>query len=365
MRFVAATMVFALHVMVEGIFASGASHPTLFKMLALGGGAGVGFFFVLSGFVLTWSARSDDTPRTFWRRRFFKIYPNHLLTFLAALLVITLVVGNAVGLADAVRNLFLLQAFFPQAQTITSVNPVAWSLSCEAFFYLCFPLLLGLVRRIRPERLWRWAAGVVVVIFLVPLASGLLPAQQPYPILGVTEWETWFIYHFPPVRMLDFVFGILLAQMVLTGRRIPLGYRGSVLLSVVVYALTPLIPPTYAFVAALCVPLGLVIANGAVADRDGRRTGLSGRVWVWLGEVSFAFYMWHRLVLITGHDLLGAGGAWPAPTAFAISVLLFCVTLFVSWLTFSLFERPVMRRFGTAGGTWRARSGGGQVDAKV
>jgi peptidoglycan/LPS O-acetylase OafA/YrhL len=41
---------------------------------------GVSFFFVLSGFVLTWSARPDDIATGFWRRRIARIYPVHLVT---------------------------------------------------------------------------------------------------------------------------------------------------------------------------------------------------------------------------------------------------------------------------------------------
>ncbi|HWU10857.1 MAG TPA: acyltransferase [Streptomyces sp.] len=350
MRFIAAMMVFALHAVVEGLFTSPTVNDPAFRFLSLSGGAGVGFFFILSGFVLTWSARDTDTLGAFWRRRLFKIYPSHLLTYLAAVLVLVLVVGQGIGARDAVLNALLLQSFFPSPATINSINPVAWSLSCELLFYLCFPALLMLVRRIRAERLWMWTVGVVAAVFAVPLVALALPEQQPYPVLGVTEWQTWFIYHLPPVRMLDFLFGILLARMVLAGRRIPLGFPASVVLAVVVFAVTPQLPPVYGLVSTLFVPLGLVIANGAVADRDGLGTGLSGRTWVWLGEVSFAFYLFHRLVLTTGHHLLDPAKAWDAPVALALSLALAAVTLVISWLSFSLFERPVMRKFAVARG---------------
>src|SRR5262245_62142748 len=39
------------------------------------GTSGVTFFFVLSGFVLTWSARPGTKIRTFYRRRFARIFP--------------------------------------------------------------------------------------------------------------------------------------------------------------------------------------------------------------------------------------------------------------------------------------------------
>jgi peptidoglycan/LPS O-acetylase OafA/YrhL len=42
---------------------------------------------VLSGFVLTWSARKYDTVRQFWHRRFLKIFPHHIVAFAIALIL--------------------------------------------------------------------------------------------------------------------------------------------------------------------------------------------------------------------------------------------------------------------------------------
>ncbi|WP_425275736.1 acyltransferase family protein, partial [Streptomyces angustmyceticus] len=45
------------------------------------GASAVSLFFILSGYVLTHSARPADTARAFWRRRAAKILPNHVLTW--------------------------------------------------------------------------------------------------------------------------------------------------------------------------------------------------------------------------------------------------------------------------------------------
>jgi peptidoglycan/LPS O-acetylase OafA/YrhL len=66
---------------------------------------------------------------------------------------------------------------------------------------------------------------------------------------------------------------------------------------------------------------------------------------VWLGEISFAFYMWHNLVLTYGHQLLGAGKSWSTPTAIAVVILLFAATVLLSWATFRFIEQPIMKRF--------------------
>src|SRR3954453_14069074 len=81
LRIVAASLVFLSHGLILPIFANpGAAN--VYGLVAHNMGAiGVLFFFVLSGFVLTWSAKDSDTPGKFWRRRFFKIYPNHFVAY--------------------------------------------------------------------------------------------------------------------------------------------------------------------------------------------------------------------------------------------------------------------------------------------
>jgi peptidoglycan/LPS O-acetylase OafA/YrhL len=66
---------------------------------------------------------------------------------------------------------------------------------------------------------------------------------------------------------------------------------------------------------------------------------------VWLGNVSFAFYLWHRLVLIYGHRMLGVGRTWGSAEVLGLSVAGFAVALLLAWLTFEYVEKPAMRRW--------------------
>jgi mycarose O-acyltransferase len=140
---------------------------------------------------------------------------------------------------------------------------------------------------------------------------------------------------------------MLLARVVLTGRRLPLDLGGAVALAIAAYALAPLAPRNANLVAVTVLPLGLVIAAGAVADGQGRRSWLSSRVGTWLGEISFAFYLWQFLVLTYGHHWLGgATKSFSTPAALGVSALFLVVTLALAWLQFVLIERPLVRLVG-------------------
>jgi peptidoglycan/LPS O-acetylase OafA/YrhL len=209
----------------------------------------VSFFFILSGFVLTWSARSEDTPGRFLRRRFTKIFPNHIVTWAATLLIFAWV-GQQIAGAPTVLNLLLVHTWVPKLEYFGSVNPVSWSLACEVLFYLSFPVLLRLVKKIRPERLWLTAVLVVATIFVVPLFAKVMSDQPIMPGTTTPVQEFWFVYGLPPVRGLEFLLGMVMARLLTTGRRMPLSLGPALLLVVVGYFVAQNVSLLYSLVAA-------------------------------------------------------------------------------------------------------------------
>ncbi|MFF8867299.1 acyltransferase family protein [Streptomyces sp. NPDC015139] len=349
MRFIAAALVFFFHANYEGFFADPDSASVMKSVFYEGGWAGVGFFFVLSGFVLAWSARPDDTAPAFFRRRFFKIYPLHLLTFAVAAVLLVWVDGMPFDGENALLQVLLLHSWSPDLAVRAGFNGVAWSLSCELLFYALFPVLWLLIKRIRPQRLWAAAGAVAAAVYAVPFLAPLLADQSMIPMVNIRASEMWFVYQFPGTRLLDFVFGILLARVVAEGRRLPLGFGGALLLTVAAYVAAPYFPPSHHLVAIMLVPLGLLIAAAARDDAAGRRHWLGSRVMVRLGEVSFALYISHQLVQSYGHRLVGGyTRTWGTWQATGLIALLFVATLLVAWLLFTFVERPLMRRFGTS-----------------
>ncbi|MEU3455881.1 acyltransferase [Micromonospora sp. NPDC006766] len=356
LRAVAAFLVFSYHCTVLSVFADTGVQSGHALVAYHAGHMGVSFFFVLSGFLLTWSARPGDRLRRFLRRRAFRILPNHFVAYVIAL-VLLLAAGETIRAGSAVTTLFLVHAWIPDAQLIgTSINGVTWSLSVEIVFYLLFPLLLPLVNKIRENRLWYALAGVGVMALLVPVAAlTFLPGQPPGPFSPDMSWpQMWLTHFFPLARGMEFLTGMVMARIVLSGRWINIGIAPAAVLAGLDYLLSLQLPTIWGFAAIYPVPISFVIAAAATADARGRQIWLNSRPMVLLGDISNAFFLLHLFVILNVHAAVGgewAGNAayhrqsWSTPVGvlFLLGELLICVLL--SWLLYRFVEAPAFRRW--------------------
>jgi peptidoglycan/LPS O-acetylase OafA/YrhL len=336
LRWVGAMLVFGFHVATLGVLADPAPREFLGGLFRLGL-SGVQFFFILSGFVLVWSFREGDSGATFYRRRIVKIFPNHLVLWLAMIVLAVLWWGDPVDPVVAGLNLILAQAWVPTPGWFYSINTVSWSLSCELFFYLSLPLVLPTIRRLPV-----WALTALTAA--LPL---LILAMWPGQLLVPEESRWWFTQVFPLVRSLEFWLGVTAAELMLRGR-----WRGPNLpVSLGVFAGAWVVcatgwVPAPLWTTVLAVAYILVIAAAADADVTGAWSPFRNRPLVWLGEISFAFYMVHVFVInglmrATGH---GAGfSGWAGPAAFTV---LFGLCLLSAALLYGYVEKPAVRALG-------------------
>ncbi len=178
---------------------------------------GVSFFFVLSGFVLTWNYYEMEPweIRNFYIKRIARIYPAHWLVMLLYVFFLSaFVVYNwrtdygLIGVPILAANLALLQSWVPVCFWYFSFNAPAWSVSCEVFFYLCFPLLVILLRR-------HWFLVALATFAFVPV---LIWLANPLPAMAVQTEMAWHIdqnglVQFSPIsRIAEFGLGMICAH---------------------------------------------------------------------------------------------------------------------------------------------------------
>ncbi|WP_050374616.1 acyltransferase family protein [Streptomyces acidiscabies] len=337
----------ALAVLITHIAGLYPGQPHVFMTI---GPVALTFFFMLSGFILAWVDDPKDTALKFWRRRLVKVFPNHWVTF-AITLALMATAGVSIKVINTVPVFFLVEPWVPNFDTLGGLNGInvpTWSLCCELIFYLCFPLLIRYIRRIRAERLWPWVGAVAAGTVLVPFVALLLP-RHPATSWEPTipEWHSWFVYSFPFTRMLEFVLGLLLARVVMSGRWIRLGMAPAFLLLAVCTGIQAYLPGIFRISAGMtALPVALTIAACAAADIRGVRTPFNGRVMVWLGEISFAFYMVHWLVIQYGPLDAINGVDTGSATDTAFNILLTVILSFaLAVALYTMVERPAVQRF--------------------
>jgi peptidoglycan/LPS O-acetylase OafA/YrhL len=307
------------------------------------GDAGVSFFFVLSGFVLTWSFCPTVGLGEFYWRRFARVWPLLLVTTVVAVWALREDVGAV--WQKTVMSLALLQAWFPAGDVFG--NPVAWTLSCEAFFYLLLPFFAP------------WIIGRRLRV-LLGLGLGIVAAMWAYRYFSfalldpVDSRIRLQIVRFPAGRFPEFLLGVTAAAAVMGGWR-PRIRRWHVVaaLCAALYGLDWLHrqPWTSASwtVQALTPLFALLIAVSAAADADGRKSWLSSPGMVSLGMWSYAFYLVHVLVMdgLAETVVYSRTATWDNLVPVAVWLVLSVVA---SAAAYRYVEQPWERRLRTMSG---------------
>lgn len=340
LRFIAAAMIVVLHM-----------NGTFWPAISLQGfTTGVSFFFVLSGFILRLvygELHSAVEIRSFYVARIARIWPMHLLSAL----VLVLAAGEALPSWNIVAaNLLLVQSWIPHPNWYFSMNGVAWSISTELAFYVIFPILSW-----RLEKNWRVkvllaVGGIVACALIYPL---IRPQNSDEALLVLAG----LLYINPVSRAFEFLIGILAATVYTKVRATVLGDRAfwttaeflacaivavCVMRAWSIYqAIEPFSPQLaeWTLQSGQFWALALLIFVFAIG-RGVLSWGLSSRPLVFLGEISFAMYMLHQVIIKVmethAHDLM------LDQPALAIAAYLL-VVLASSSAAFLLFEKPMRR----------------------
>jgi peptidoglycan/LPS O-acetylase OafA/YrhL len=358
LRFVAAFFVFMFHVSLSVFepFTNKGVQKVLSDVFGNGGWVGVSLFFVLSGFVLTWTAKPKLERRQFWRKRLVKIYPMQAATWAISILVIAFPGTTAL---QAVANLFLVHTWIPIHAFFMSMNSPSWSLCSELLFYLLFPFILPLVRRIPRRYLIAAALAMFATTLLIQLVSLALPAGPQAPEGPISVWRYWLVYYLPLVRLPEFVLGMIACRIVRETQLVRVPLPVAVLLVVGAYALDDFVPFSLSLVSVEMLPIAILICSLARANLSAGTRFLRSRPFQWLGNVSFGFYMSQAPVLIFLRLTVMGGRTYAALAATGVVIGLFATTLALGALLHHYVELPTMKHWSKARVSGRARVEGG------
>jgi peptidoglycan/LPS O-acetylase OafA/YrhL len=319
-------------------------HYTLGRPESLGrvwdfGYQAVTFFFILSGFILVYAHGKPEgglnvLPKTFFKARLVRICPAY---YLAILMIVLLFF--AVGVLDRITPIpFALVLTMLQSWTPTSalsLNPPAWSLSNEVFFYLLFPAL------------WRVTHRMSLIASLAASASIILLASFGRGLVVTSEAESWnnLRLYFPMFNFPKFMLGVSLGYAFVTAPRSQCSHGAFFLAGIAALVVLVVLRSTAGWSpngVALDVICGSIIF-GAAGSGGLTEKMLSYRPLVILGEASYATYILHFPIWLWWNHYTRIVHKADWPLAFDLAMYMLIVFFFSIAVLFWI-ERPARRR---------------------
>ncbi|MFN8153201.1 MAG: acyltransferase [Bacteroidia bacterium] len=365
LRFFAATAVIFHHIEQYKLWASAntaayasvfTGHGMLSTIIQALGHKAVSFFFVLSGFLITYLLLAETTKtgtvalKKFYIRRILRIWPVYYLVIAVAFFVVPHffdIGGNGQHLLQNHFWIWFALSFLmlPNLVRYNSVEIVGgsqtWSVGVEEQFYLIWPWL---VRKFR-KHFVRMLLMLIIGKLLVSVSFGLLVMQLPagkvqlicnkfllywnlFKIeqMAVGALGAFYLYHQKP-RALKFFYSPVTNW---------LNFFLFVSLFIVEYKF-------YGDTLFEALIFLLVIIN--VSTNPACPVKLRHPVFNALGNYSYGIYMYHTIVIAILFKLTSDSALLQHPAMFNGVMYLGAplLTIFVSWLSYSYYEQWFLR----------------------
>ena len=308
------------------------------------GYSGVYLFFVLSGFCLAYPflsnpERGDNWP-VYAMNRVRRILPPYLLSFLILFLIGQWLHHAQIGPSDKFlyerfqTNKFIKELFLIRKSHI--VNSY-WTLVLEWRWYLFFPALLLLVRRISPPLMVVALYGIaylaqkpVLANYLATVALGPLITCLPMFAMGIWAahitalkpealhaWERWIINHS--------LWGVVASSLWCAALR-PSAFNPSLMNFSITWG------PFYFF---------LILA---ALNHPWFKKTFSSRPFVKLGVISYSIYLLQEPVILAGHFFIDRPNHGNVRLLFTHYLLMPILCILAGWIFHLVGERPFMKR---------------------
>jgi peptidoglycan/LPS O-acetylase OafA/YrhL len=326
---------------------------------------GMTLFFVLSGFVIHYNYGSSVSlpggVRAFFVARFARLYPLFFLVFVVSTIEAFM---SADGKVDNLGPIPLYLTFTQSwwfwvfgdrvaSEAYSNATGLMWSLSTEVFFYLSYPLLAPVLRRLVGSRL------VIIGCIVALIGAGLAYELTEYRgylnnwaalytgnPLAAHHFSHWLIYNSPWIRIFEFLIGAVTAQFAMTTKVEPARavVAGCVALAVIViayvYCNVRLMALSGTITTCVAGAFGVVMGASAVKGHVFSRV-LSNRWMVFGGEASYSLYLLHYWVMHNlGHRF---ADNQPLVTRCVLFVILMLVSVAVARISYLIYERPMIR----------------------
>ena len=253
------------------------------------GWSGVHLFLLISGFLIHLSYLSNKETmniRTFYSKRFWRIYPPYLVVLIFLCIFkrgLVYYFFSKVGLIDFFSHVFLLHNF--SDATIVTIDSPFWSLALEAQLYVIYPLLLYFRKKITMKNTFLVILALSLVLQIVGIITHNFGTTYSY------DWslfKLWFVW----------AAGALLAETYHNGKTV-FGKKGlmvSVLFLLILTASKYFSFTSY-FQAHIATLMWFAFFEWFIVSEKIKTTSILSKAMIAIGLCSYSIYLIHMTFL--------------------------------------------------------------------
>jgi peptidoglycan/LPS O-acetylase OafA/YrhL len=320
------------------------------------GSIGVTFFFVLSGFTMAYNYNRKficldaKEVKHFLIKRFSKIYPLHILTFVFSI-PIDIRYGFKTNIGYALLNIFLLQSYFPIGIQVYAFNGLSWFISDLMLFYCLTPLLLHILNKFKISQSPKTLLLLSIIVLICEATMANLFPIQPY------SFGWWFAYISPYLRIFDYIIGVFIGLFFINIENSKLNKSmGFVFFSMleVFTALTACAAIYYIryfpfpslTMNVYFIPFSVIVIFTFAFQKGILSLILSKKIFIYLGNLSFSFYLIHQLAIFYSAFYFTSSifGIASEANQFVSQLLLFFVIICLAGIINRYFVEPLRKR---------------------
>ncbi len=364
LRFLAFMLVFVSH----SALLFGYTNPSIvwenFKLIFLKhGDLGVTFFFVLSGFLITYllmsekQEKGDINIKKFYARRLFRIWPVYFITIFIAVWGLPFFV-DFLGMGDRLPfdvffnlqsypwYLFFVGNFNMFLNTPPSVTlAILWSISVEEQFYLLWPLVVKFMKR----------KHLLVLLSSVILLSIIYRFTYAYDY-NTVKYSTFSV-------MSDIAIGCIVAWLFVEKKRIiswlknlsgikSFSLYASLIVLIISRSLIYGVNLEWARRSLVAIEpivfaifFALIIIHLVQLQDTGK--SLIQKALIYLGRISYGLYAYHMIALVVVLSIFYKAGFnttyQSAPQFIAVFFTTLFVAMIISTLSYQLIEKKILK----------------------
>lgn len=328
LRGIAALLVFMYHT--RGLLNNTYAQRDLGSILFGNGYFGVDLFFMVSGFVIYISTNNSRSMKSFYVKRFFRIFPLYWVCLLSFLIINIFILnkGYGIDILKITKSIFLIPLDFDGVPPFFgfSIITTAWTLTYEIVFYIIFSISMMVSHKYRAELCSIFIFIMIITLYFLSSKQSLI---NPY-----SRWSDGGVLSLLSSPMFfEFVMGMVAAKIYnIITKEIATKIYG-VLICLLLFSISGIFLFNGHGPMSIGIPCFILLVSLSLIEKVNGFKKIM--ILSLLGDISYSFYISHPISLLVLNNI----NPIQVKSGMSLVVMQLSFSILISFILYSTVEK--------------------------